>query len=155
MNAETLPEATPIEDIEAYMELEYRLEEALADNRQYLIDVALGPANAAAHMSLALTYYLERKPTRFPVDISQHAVLDSTNTPTLRGDGESVVAWSTMLEYPDGLEREIVALTDGATPIHSIHELAHLIDLEAGHTYPWRVHFAALIEERYGHRYTL
>lgn len=142
-------------DIEAYMALEWELEESLADNPQYLSDVSLGPGWATVAMSLTLNYYLERKPTEFPIEVTQHTVLDSTNTPTLRGDGKNVVAWSTLLEFTDGLEREIVAITDGATPLHSIHELAHLIDLEAGHTYPWRLHFAALIEERYGHRYTL
>jgi hypothetical protein len=141
-------------DVAAYMALEWELEEALADNPRYLADVALGPASAADDMSRTLDRYLERKPSNFPLEISQHPVLNSTNTPTL-DDGENVVGWSTLLEYDDGFEREILALRDDATPLHAIHELAHLANFVDGwpadsHGAIWRTRFESLIAERYG-----
>lgn len=144
---------TQRDDIAAYMALEWELEEALADHPQYLADIALGPASAAEDMSRTLHRYLERKPSLFPVVITQHAALDSTNTPTLN-DGEDVVGYSTLWEYDDGFYREILALTDEATPLHCLHELGHLSNFVDGwpadsHGPLWRSRFEALIAERY------
>jgi hypothetical protein len=138
-----------VAEVDEYQEREARVAECLADNPKWISDSAMTLTWLIEEVSRG-DYYTSRRPTRHAIELIERTDVIEESRANL-AEGDTVLGFANVWMHPlDGEPRVTIEIRIGVDPLAVIHEVAHAIEIDAGHGPKWIGHFGALVEERYG-----
>jgi hypothetical protein len=138
-----------VAEVDEYQEREAKVADLLADSPQWVSDSAMTLTQLIEEVSRG-DYYISRRPSRHAIEVIEHTNVIEDSRANL-AEGDAVLGVANLWKHPlDGEPRVTIEIRVGVDPLAAIHEVAHAIEIDAGHGPEWIGHFGALVEERYG-----